>query len=74
MLRAGIVLWGKVDPETQVVSVLAVVSFGTVDLTDDEKGLFEEARMTGWWGLLIGHAQRVQSWALSKRELQTIGI
>jgi hypothetical protein len=44
MLRAEIVLWGKVDPETQVVSVLAAVSFGTVDLTDDEKGLFEEAR------------------------------
>lgn len=31
-------------PETQVVSVLAAVSFGTEDLTDDEKGLFEEAR------------------------------
>jgi hypothetical protein len=44
MLRAGIVLWGKADPETQVISVLAAVSFGTEDLTDEEKGLFEEAR------------------------------
>jgi len=39
MLRAGMVLWGKTDSETQMISVLAAVSFGTEDLTDDEKEL-----------------------------------
>jgi hypothetical protein len=43
MLRAGIVLWGKPDPASQDISVLAAVSFGTEDLTYDEKELFEEA-------------------------------
>jgi hypothetical protein len=44
MLRAAIVLWGKPDPESQVISVLAAVSFGTEDLSDEEKQLFSEQR------------------------------
>ena len=44
MLRAGIVLWGKPDSASQDISVLAAVSFGTEDLRDDEKDIFEEAK------------------------------
>ena len=40
MLRATIVLWGKPNPESQDISVLAAVSFGTEDLADEEKQLF----------------------------------
>ena len=42
-LRAGIVLWGKSD-SGEDISVLAAVSFGTEDLTEKEKGEFEEAK------------------------------
>jgi hypothetical protein len=57
-LRAGIVLWGKPDPTSQEISVLAAVSFGTEDLTDDEKELFEEARRNRLVGVGTGEWRR----------------
>mmetsp|Transcript_19558 Transcript_19558/g.53854 ORF Transcript_19558/g.53854 Transcript_19558/m.53854 type:complete len:391 (-) Transcript_19558:203-1375(-) len=42
--EAAIVLWGKVTPSSNDISVVDAVSFGTIDLSDDHKNDFFEHR------------------------------
>ena len=73
MLRAAIILWGKLDPASQSISVLAAVSLGTEDLTDDEKTLFSVAQHDSLVGSLTGDAQQLQSSTRGRRRRLMIG-
>jgi hypothetical protein len=65
-LRAGIVLWGKTNSDDHVISVLAAVSFGTTDLTREEKGEFETARHDRLVGVKSGEWTRPEDTELGE--------